>query len=62
MRAIGLVLAKGGLRAYFGLCRDGMLTNRIVAGLQKPRELRFRALLAEGVAEGGADQLELIKV
>jgi hypothetical protein len=24
--------------------------------------LRFRALLAEGVAEGGADQLELIKV
>ncbi len=34
MRAIGLVLAEGGLRAYFGLCREGMITNRIVARLQ----------------------------
>jgi hypothetical protein len=36
MQAIGLVLAESGLRAYFGLCRDGIVKNRIVANLQTP--------------------------
>ena len=32
MRAIGLAVAERGLRAYFGLCPDGMVTK---AGILK---------------------------
>jgi hypothetical protein len=30
MRAIGLAVAERGLRAYFGLCPDGMVTKAVI--------------------------------
>jgi hypothetical protein len=40
MRAIGLAVAERGLRAYFGLCPDGMVTK---AGILKKPVPRFIA-------------------